>query len=506
MSVTLSLTDLANLQNETTAVNAINDNNAAITTAFQNVLALDGTLPNSMEAPLDMNSNPILNLPAPTNMSSPLRLIDVSLLNGGGTISAFTLPAGGTTGQFLIKNTDDNYDSSWSSRVADLIVTDSFSAPGILTTSVLNGLSITLGTTSLSFGQTYPTLSGPITFSGAIVHQSTTNLQAALTYGGVTLSNSVTGTGGMVLSANPTITGTLSFGTLSPTSLGASTATVTGLAHNASPVSSSDYIPYYSSANNAINKITVSELISSTTAGVSSIGGSTGVITLGGDLSISSNTIKDSFTTGDVKPTFKQTADSGWLMMADQTIGDASSGANFASSTAQALFTLFYASPFTDTWVPILTSTGTSTTRSAQGTAAAAWAAHCRMVLPKVLGRVLGAAGVGSGLTSFVCAETAGSNNHALTASEAPVLSYTSNSSVNDPGHNHNNNGIGGVTTINTYQGGGGGNLGIVNYGPLTVNSNTTGISVNTSTSSNAGGGSHTNMQPSFFLNIMVKL
>jgi hypothetical protein len=39
----------------------------------------------------------------------------------------------------------------------------------------------------------------------------------AITYGGVTLSNSVTGTGNMVLSASPTFTGTATFATVSPT-------------------------------------------------------------------------------------------------------------------------------------------------------------------------------------------------------------------------------------------------------------------------------------------------
>ena len=53
-----------------------------------------------------------------------------------------------------------------------------------------------------------PTLSGTVggalTFSGAITHSSTTTLSGALTYGGVTLSNSVTGTGSMVASTSPT--------------------------------------------------------------------------------------------------------------------------------------------------------------------------------------------------------------------------------------------------------------------------------------------------------------
>jgi hypothetical protein len=58
-----------------------------------------------------------------------------------------------------------------------------------------------------------PTLTGTLTaaaatFSGVVTHSSTTTLSGALTYGGVALSNAVTGTGNMVLSAGQTLTGT----------------------------------------------------------------------------------------------------------------------------------------------------------------------------------------------------------------------------------------------------------------------------------------------------------
>ncbi len=88
----LTLTDLANLQNETTAVNAINANNAATIAAMNNTLSRDGTTPNPMGASLDMNGNDILNLPAPSTVNSPARLIDVV---SNPTIS---VPATGTSG------------------------------------------------------------------------------------------------------------------------------------------------------------------------------------------------------------------------------------------------------------------------------------------------------------------------------------------------------------------------------------------------------------------------
>lgn len=112
----ITLTNLVNLQNETTAVGAINANNATLVAALDNTLSRDGTTPNQMGADLDMNSNSILNLPTPTSNYEPIRLIDVSTINGGG-ITVSPLPAGGTTGQVLEKNSSTNFDVSWDTLV-----------------------------------------------------------------------------------------------------------------------------------------------------------------------------------------------------------------------------------------------------------------------------------------------------------------------------------------------------------------------------------------------------
>lgn len=109
----ITLTDLVNLQNETTAVSAINNNNAVLETASDNTLSRNGTQPNSMGANLDMNSNRILNLPAPASNSEPARLQDLATLTGGGTIIVNPLPTGGVTGSVLSKNSPANFDASW---------------------------------------------------------------------------------------------------------------------------------------------------------------------------------------------------------------------------------------------------------------------------------------------------------------------------------------------------------------------------------------------------------
>lgn len=77
MADKVTLASVASFQNDVTAVTAVNNNSASITTAFDNTLSRDGTSPNQMGANLDMNSNQILNLPAPATYTSPVRVIDI---------------------------------------------------------------------------------------------------------------------------------------------------------------------------------------------------------------------------------------------------------------------------------------------------------------------------------------------------------------------------------------------------------------------------------------------
>jgi len=60
----------------------VNSNLEEIADALENTLSRDGTLPNMMQADLDMNSNQILNLPAPVNPGDPIRLADRLILKG----------------------------------------------------------------------------------------------------------------------------------------------------------------------------------------------------------------------------------------------------------------------------------------------------------------------------------------------------------------------------------------------------------------------------------------
>lgn len=68
----INLTDLSNLQNETTATAAINNNNNIIEAAIENSISRDGSQPNQMNSVLDMNSNRIVNLPDAVSEQEPV--------------------------------------------------------------------------------------------------------------------------------------------------------------------------------------------------------------------------------------------------------------------------------------------------------------------------------------------------------------------------------------------------------------------------------------------------
>jgi microcystin-dependent protein len=208
------------------------------------------------------------------------------------------------------------------------------------------------------------------------------------------------------------------------------------------------------------------------------------------------------FSTGDVKMTLKTVADSGWIMMGDGTIGSAASSATYANAAAQALFTLLW-NNVSDTYAPVTSGRGAS--------AVADWAANKRIALTKVLGRALAVAGGGSGLSSRALGATVGEEAHVLTTGELAVHSH----GVSDPQHTHGVSDPGHTHQIKTgndgYDGGAANDASNENRGANTSAASTTGVTVQSAytgvTIQNSGSDTaHNNMQPTTFLNVMIKL
>jgi microcystin-dependent protein len=209
-----------------------------------------------------------------------------------------------------------------------------------------------------------------------------------------------------------------------------------------------------------------------------------------------------SWSTGDIKLTIKSVADSGWVLMNDGTIGNASSGGTSrANADTEDLFTLLW-NNISDTYAPVSSGRGAN--------AAADFAANKTITLLSALGRALGIAGSGSGLTARTLGQVLGTETHQLSESELAqhnhAISLTSG--TQSANHTHTNGGGDG-----TFRGGGGGTQVAsgsgtgIEGGSVTSNQSADHTHSIAGNSGNSGTNSaHNNMQPTLFLNIMIKL
>lgn len=217
------------------------------------------------------------------------------------------------------------------------------------------------------------------------------------------------------------------------------------------------------------------------------------------ELAIALGASGGTFTTGDVKLTFKTTADASWVLMNDTTIGNAASGGTGrANADTVDLFTLLWNNT-ADADCAVSTGRGAS--------AAADYAANKTIALPKALGRSLAIYGSGSGLTARALAKIVGVETHPLVTAELAAHTHTlSSGAVDSQGaHTHTvSSGTTGYGAPGSEVGAGG----ALRLDPIVIDSggahthNVSALSLN-----NAGSGTaHQNMQPTVFLNVMIKL
>lgn len=278
---------LATITSGYASVDRLNSNFDAIEVALENTLSRDGTSPNAMEANLDMDSNRILNLPDPENDSEPVTLGYANDNLGGAApaaaeASATEAEASATSAAASAASASASATAAQTAETnAETAEAAAEAAQAAAEAAVANMVDKTL-----------------LDAKGDIIAATAADTPARV----------AVGTDGLVLTAD-----------------------------------------------------------SGAAAGVS--------------------WAAPSFTTGDVKVTFK-TAETGWVLMNDGTIGSASSGATSrANADTEDLYVLLWDN-VGDQYAPVTGGRGAS--------AAADFAANKALKLPKVLGRAIAAAGIGT--------------------------------------------------------------------------------------------------------------
>lgn len=204
------------------------------------------------------------------------------------------------------------------------------------------------------------------------------------------------------------------------------------------------------------------------------------------------------FTTGDVKMTFKNVADSGWVFMNDGTIGSSGSGASTrANADCQSLFTLLWTN-VSQTYAPVSGGRG--------GSALADWNANKTIGLPLALGRAFASAGQGSGLSNFALGQTFGEQSHTLSIAEMPNHNHSVSISIAPANNNtaiidlDNTDGLAGNSSASYAPSIFG--LGAGSYYVQSLQFFCNAASIGAT----GGSGGHNNIQPSTYLNIEIKL
>lgn len=179
----LVVTHLDSLENQTSAIQSINANLDNIATAIEKTVSRDGTSPNFMTASLDVNSNEILNVGAPSTSSSAARLIDVQ---NGVTLTGYAIPS--LTGNAGKRLATDGFTIAWTAGGSGDVVAanngSEFTNTTTFRTNIGLGTSATINTGTS--GATIPLLNGNLTFSGTLSFTGAGTYTGATTFNGST--------------------------------------------------------------------------------------------------------------------------------------------------------------------------------------------------------------------------------------------------------------------------------------------------------------------------------
>src|SRR6266576_1496925 len=194
----IALQNLDNLQNESTTIAALNNNNALIREAVDNTLSRNGVSPNQMNAPLDMNSNKIINLLDATTDQEPVTLgqMDdaIDAISQGAVINAsfITVDSNPTllnervlTGGSNVSVTDNGPGSPAGSIVVDVSDPDLNAIAGLSTTGLISRTGA--GTVST---RTITGTANEVTVANGdgVAGDPTVSLPSALTFTGKTVT------------------------------------------------------------------------------------------------------------------------------------------------------------------------------------------------------------------------------------------------------------------------------------------------------------------------------
>jgi microcystin-dependent protein len=205
---------------------------------------------------------------------------------------------------------------------------------------------------------------------------------------------------------------------------------------------------------------------------------------------------------GTLRPTMRAAASTGWILWTAITIGDASSGGNYANANAADLFAVCWAMPETTT--ALFDSTGTPVSRGAN--AAADFAAHRRIALPPGPGRAVGVAGAGAGLTSRTLGDFVGAETVSITQANLPAdIELDVDIPAGQGEHDHEATGGSAIKSGGFGYGSTGSALGSASAVDVTV-ANATLPAMEGTADLGGSGTALANMQPTSFMNWEIKL